>query len=220
MPPRGTRGGEPIGHRFDLRQTARKPTIPDSSRTWKHSFLRQPKNQWLCEIPDEFITDDFNQTGLPEVCPRFLQCCDIMVGRIDLGQVLPIVGELQEQLAVAYGLLHARYITSPDGLSRVREKYEDVVYGSCPRLNCLGEPMLPIGLSSSLSSRKDPNPVRAFCPCCREVYNPRTPQTLDGAFFGPNMCHIFIDDLGLKSRKKSYTPYVHTAFGFRVRDEG
>jgi casein kinase II subunit beta len=173
----------------------------------------------LCEIPDEFITDHFNQTGLPDICHRFAQCCDIMVGKFDATQILPIARELEEQLPIAYGLLHARFIMSPDGLNGVREKYIEMVYGTCPRINCQDEPLLPIGLSSNLSTRAQPNPVRVFCPCCREVYNARPAQTLDGAFFGPNMCHIFIDDMNLASHRKRYVPYAHVAFGFRVRDE-
>jgi casein kinase II subunit beta len=142
-----------------------------------------------------------------------------MVGKVDASQVLPIVRELEQQLPIAYGLLHARYILSPLGLISVCEKYGERVYGTCPRLNCQEERLLPIGMSSHLSTRTEPNPVRVFCPCCREIYNPRPPQTLDGAFFGPNMAHIFVDEMKLFSHKKRYAPYPHMAFGFRVRDE-
>jgi casein kinase II subunit beta len=140
-----------------------------------------------------------------------------MIGNLDSIQVFPNLRELEEQLPIAYGLLHARYIMSPEGLNKIREKYSEKVYGTCPRVNCQREPMLPIGISSNLSSRFQPNPVCVFCPCCREIYNARPQQYLDGAYFGPNMCHIFIDEMNLNSRRR-FIPYIHMAFGFRVRD--
>jgi casein kinase II subunit beta len=141
-----------------------------------------------------------------------------MIGRVDSIQLFPILRELEEQLPIAYGLLHARYIMSPEGLNKICEKYAQKVYGTCPRVNCQGEPVLPVGLSSNLSNRTESNPVCVFCPRCREIYHARPQQNLDGAFFGPNMCHVFVDEMNLFSRRKGYAPYTHMAFGFRVRN--
>jgi casein kinase II subunit beta len=115
---------------------------------------------------------------------------------------------------LAYGLIHARFIMSPDGIDRVIEKYVDSVFGTCLRIGCQGELLLPIGLTSEVGKK----PFKAFCPCCREVYDPRPKQTLDGAFFGPNMVHIFIDQMKIKKHHAAYSPYTHYAFGFRVRE--
>jgi casein kinase II subunit beta len=178
---------------------------------WKEMWLYQ--NPWLCDVSDDFIMDRFNICGLPEMCPRFTQCCDVITGQLSGAAMFPIASDLIRQLPLAYGLIHVRFIMSPGGINCILEKYRDSVFGTCPRRGCDNERLLPIGLTSKVGKK----PVKAFCPCCREVYDPRPKQTLDGAFFGPNMVHIFIDQMQLKRRHEAYKPYTHYAFGFRVR---
>jgi casein kinase II subunit beta len=196
---------------IDLRQSSRPPTIPEQFCRWKQTWLRL--NPWLCDVSDEFITDRFNIYGLPEVCPRFSNCCDVIVGKLSPDAILPIASELAPQLPIAYGLIHVRFIMSPEGMERILEKYRDNVFGTCPRLGCQNERLLPIGLTSEVGKK----PVKAFCPCCREVYDPRPRLTLDGAYFGPNMVHLFVDQMKINGRHAAYKPYTHCAFGFRVR---
>ena len=124
--------------------------------------------------------------------------------------------QLLQVLPIAYGLIHQRYIMSPEGLESVFRKYQSHVYGTCPRTKCRKEPMVPIGLTLELGKTK----VKAFCPVCRQVYDPRPEQELDGAYFGPNMAHILLDEYKDTSHpSRRYEPYQHTAFGFRVHKE-
>lgn len=53
-----------------------------------------------------------------------------------------------------YGLIHARYIISPRGLSMMREKYLLGTFGSCQRILCDRQLVLPIGLSEELSTSR------------------------------------------------------------------
>jgi casein kinase II subunit beta len=206
-------GAQSQTHRqIDLRQGTRpQPTISDELRRWKQTWLRQ--NPWLCDVTDDFIADRFNLYGLPDVCARFTQCCDVIIGKLGLEATSPIASDLTRQLPVAYGLIHARFVMSPDGIERVTEKYREGVFGTCPRLCCEKERLLPIGLTSEVGQK----PVKTFCPCCREIYEPRPKQDTDGAYFGPNMVHLFVDQVRAHERHAAYKPYAHCAFGFRLR---
>ena len=53
-----------------------------------------------------------------------------------------------------YGLIHARYIISPRGLTMMREKYVLGTFGSCQRILCDRQLVLPIGLSEELSTSR------------------------------------------------------------------
>ena len=53
-----------------------------------------------------------------------------------------------------YGLIHARYIISPRGPTMMREKYVLGTFGSCQRILCDRQLVLPIGLSEELSTSR------------------------------------------------------------------
>jgi casein kinase II subunit beta len=200
--------------RVDLRQDIDIPPPPDIPRDWKRRFLREERHSWLCEIPDSYISDNFNVFGLDEIISDFSACRDVIVGNFSPGNLPPaILKRIKDSLLTTYGLIHARFIMSPDGLKCVRDKYLVAQYGTCPRLSCHSEPVLPFGVTGDLGKET----VKVFCPCCREIYAPKGRQNLDGAFFGPNMAHIFLDEMNLTGKRREFEPYVHMAFGFRVK---
>lgn len=198
-------------HRIDLRGN-KTPDVNEFCRNWKNDFLR--KFPWLLNIPDEYIDDKFNVYGLNKEFSFFDLCCEIIRGKGNLSCVPPAdIKIIRAQLPQVYGMIHARFILSPGGLTALNDKYKRSQYGTCPRLNCHNEQLLPIGLSSQMEISL----VYAFCPCCREIFYPRPKIDLDGAFFGPNAAHIFIDEMEIKSNQEKYQPYPHNAFGFRLR---
>ena len=74
-----------------------------------------------------------------------------------------------QEIREIYGLIHKRFIQTQIGLGLVREKFLDGVYGSCPRLLCNKQVLLPVGLSEDARYSQ----VKVFCPLCQEVYKPR-----------------------------------------------
>ena len=44
--------------------------------------------------------------------------------------------EIYQSAMDLYGVIHARYILSPHGLNKMREKYQQGAFGTCPRVLC------------------------------------------------------------------------------------
>ena len=124
--------------------------------------------------------------------------------------------EVYQEATDIYGLLHSRYIQTPRGLSMMREKILNTVYGVCPRLLCGGNHVIPIGMSERLKDSR----VKLYCPKCGEIYVPkRKCEDIDGAYFGPSFPFILLKyhpDLGRKEPPKQYEPSI---YGFKLHGE-
>ena len=192
---------------------SRKTSYPSN---WKKYFLSLPQNSWLCDISDDFINDNFNLYGLEADFQYFSACKDVITGAKKLDRLSAKVADklFREELEKAYGLIHARYIISPEGIQQMKEKYFNKEFGTCPRFECQKEPLLPYGKSSTLRTSR----VKGFCPRCRQVYYPRPVMELDGAYFGPNAAHILIDNLGIIGRCLHNEPFKLQVCGYSVYD--
>lgn len=215
------------GAHFTLQMDNWNGKLPQN---WKKEFLA--KNPWFCEIPDDFIKDKFNLYGLDANYPKYLRnqiegiskedysyyfnvCTNVIIGQQSLESISKsIIKHILHILPIVYGMIHARYIITPDGISQMVEKYSRHTFGVCPRINCDKEPLLPIGTSSYPGHSY----VNGFCPCCRKVYVPRPMVELDGAYFGPNAAHIIIGHLKIVNKHMNYRKFEREAFGFKVAD--
>ena len=75
------------------------------------------------------------------------------------------------------------------GLAMMREKYVANHFGTCPRVLCNGQSVLPIGMSEHLKHSR----VKVYCPLCEDVYVPKKRcSDVDGAYFGCSFPHIFL----------------------------
>lgn len=189
---------------------------PIYPKNWKEDFLKQPENSWFCDIPDDYIIESFNLTGLEDKFSYFDQELQVLVNKKSITKLADSIREtVWNELPILYGSIHARFIISPDGINQVKEKYNRREYGFCPRISCNKEPLLPIGITSELKK----NRVKGFCPKCRSVYRPNPVVEIDGGFFGPNCPHILVEELNLRGKYREYKPYVRSAFGYHVYDE-
>lgn len=123
----------------------------------------------------------------------------------------PLSPELEADAFYLYGALHARFIITSRGLSKMAEKCRRGDFGTCPRVGCFGQPVLPLGTSDRLFQ----STVRLYCPRCQDVYRHplagnfkfrenRHPLSqvweknlldhplLDGAFFGTSFAHMIL----------------------------
>ena len=120
-------------------------------------------------------------------------------------------------------------LPSPNpSISRITQ-YAAKEFGTCPLIQCNGQPVLPVGLRDEMGA----DTVKIYCPRCQSVYHPppirsrsshHGPGTaagsgaVDGAAFGTTFPHLFLmtfnnlvpDPLDSKSK------YVPRVFGFRV----
>ena len=139
--PKWTRNTSPIISTCTASARRSSTLSKASSAPFNHLLLTREAMQMIlrCDSPD---SEDLND-------PHFLE---IYQSAMDL-----------------YGVIHARFILSPHGLAKMREKFMQGAFGTCPRVLCERQHVLPIGVSEELSTSR----VKVYCPRCHDVYLPR-----------------------------------------------
>lgn len=192
----------------------------DEGQTWIQWFLENEENEYFVEIDDDFLTDDFNWTGMPHGCERI----DIIKGYMlsdEHGNDLSDdeMEHLDEVARKVYGLLHSRFIITKDGIAKMREFYNIAKFGRCPRFNCSGQAVLPIGLSDIPGMYN----TYIYCPRCQDIYTPRKLlHSYDGAYFGTTFAHFFLmqqTDILEGLNNGEYNEYVPRVFGFKIHKD-
>eukprot|EP00466_Bigelowiella_natans_P007762 jgi/Bigna1/131781/aug1.15_g6489 len=185
----------------------------ENSWVYQHTVNRP----FLCEVNPEWIRDTFNLNGLSTQIPHYEICLRrILDYEVGFDKLPPKKqAELEACCETLYGLVHARYITSPEGLDRMRQKYERGDFGACPRALCKGFRLLPVGITDELRLR----PVKTFCPNCKELYHVRVRHaaTIDGAFYTRTFPHMFLLKYPHLQPKCQPVKYQPTIFGFNVK---
>ena len=127
------------------------------------------------------------------------------------------IHKVLETARVLYGLIHARYVLTAQGLSDMKAKYKAHEFGPCPRSLCEKQTVLPTGLSDSVSLSGD-NPMKLFCAKCQELYDYNVPggNYIDGAFFGTTFPHLFMQTFHELRPTPSTAQYIPRVFGFKV----
>lgn len=121
--------------------------------------------------------------------------------------------DLYQEAIDLYGLIHARYILTPKGLAMMRQKFTANNFGTCPRVLCNSQPVLPIGMSENLKYSR----VKVFCPRCEDVYVPKKRcADVDGAYFGCSFPHIFLQTYPDLVPKESPNTYIPRIYGFKI----
>lgn len=194
-----------------------------AERTWITLHCARKGNDFYCRVPDEFVEDNFNLTGLNEVVPNYEHAVAHLLGRKfrqtsheRMTRAVPSLDTIERSAERLYGLVHARYAMTADGIATVRAKYLKRAYGGCPRVFCNGAHVLPIGLTD----KTDEATVKVFCPRCNDVYVPRSTRDhqLDGAFFGTGLPHmLFMVHPELRPPPVT-EEFDARLFGFRLRD--
>ena len=102
--------------------------------------------------------------------------------------------ELRDQIEASarhlYGLIHARFIITTRGLTKMGDKYKKCDFGRCPRVLCYGQALLPVGLSDIPYQKA----VKLYCQRCEDIYSPKSTRhgQIDGAYFGSTFPHMLL----------------------------
>lgn len=188
--------------------------------SWVSWFCSLKGNEFFAQVPEDYLQDDFNLTGLSSQVPYYDYALD-MVLDVDSPQDDMLTEEQQEVVEQAaeilYGLIHARYIVTTRGLSAMLEKCKTFDFGRCSRASCQGQAVLPAGLSD-LPQKET---VKVFCPRCKDIFLPKSRRrgVIDGAYWGTTFPHLMVMTHPTIVDPKQPKPeaYVPRIFGFKVR---
>lgn len=177
--------------------------LPNASE-WVLEFVQ--RNEWLCVVEESYANDNFNLYGLSNTTENYQQIIKMIRGQFYDYNLNLSENQIRKECESLYGLIHARYLLTFNGVKAMQTKYEKAIFGRCPRVACKRQALLPIGLSPNLGEMK----VKTFCPCCLDIYD--TNCELDGAFFGPYFPHFFMqalkNDVKFEQREPTKLSYL------------
>lgn len=201
--------------------TTSSSTINNDDLSWTSWFCSRNGNEYFCEIDDSFILDRFNMTGLPDMVILYRQALNVILDdapsdmdtSINYG-VDPAYEMIQKSAETLYGLIHARYVLSVEGLLSVMKKYRQQDYGICPKVFCNKAHLLPMGLSDKLNE----STVKCYCPSCCDIFEPKSTKhrIIDGAFFGTGLPHMLFMSYPQLRPKGPVYKYVPSLYGFKI----
>mmetsp|Transcript_1515 Transcript_1515/g.3217 ORF Transcript_1515/g.3217 Transcript_1515/m.3217 type:complete len:382 (+) Transcript_1515:202-1347(+) len=194
---------------------------------WIQWFCGLKGHEMFCQVERAYIEDGFNLYGLRACVSNFSDCLDLILDRI--GPEDSDDSHLTQSACTLYGLIHARYIVTTHGLDSMYNKYAAKEFGTCPLVQCNGQPVLPVGLRDEIGV----DIAKIFCPKCKSVYQPpplRSSRSghhssnsggggaVDGAAFGTTFPHLFLMTFNnlVPDSLPPNSAYIPRVFGFRV----
>jgi len=211
----------------------------EDHESWISWYCTLDGNEFFCEISKDFLNDHFALFGLKN---------QIQNGYFDLALKMilgaaPSDAEIEsadfldifQHADVLYGLAHARFILTADGLGQMKDKYLDDDFGCCPRVMCESWPLLPIGLVEGKYSE-----VKGYCGKCQEVYelenddlddqnnpsmepgeeNEHSQRTMtNGQAFGSSFAPFFYLTFPSLAPKEAARVFEPRIYGFRIYNQ-
>ncbi|KAL7531980.1 hypothetical protein ACHAXR_004345 [Thalassiosira sp. AJA248-18] len=193
---------------------------------WIQWFCGLKGHEMFCQVERAYIEDGFNLYGLRACVSNFSDCLDLILDRI--GPEDSDDSHLTQSACTLYGLIHARYIVTTHGLDSMYNKYAAKEFGTCPLVQCNGQPVLPVGLRDEIGV----DTAKIFCPKCKSVYQPPPIRSrsghhssnsggggaVDGAAFGTTFPHLFLMTFNnlVPDPLPPNSAYIPRVFGFRV----
>ncbi|KAI8807755.1 casein kinase II, regulatory subunit, partial [Cladochytrium replicatum] len=158
--------------------------------SWISWYCSLPGHEFFLEVPESFIEDDFNLTGLNQMVQLYNEALDMI---LDLEpedphhlEKISLIEASAEQL---YNLIHQRYVITKQGLQSMAERLQDGYFGYCPRVLCGSRcGVLPVGITDQPNTAT----MKLLCPRCSDIYHPSEQRhaKVDGAVFGTTFPHL------------------------------
>jgi len=189
-------------------------TESDYAGYWRDWFLAGRGNEYFCDIDEEYLTDRFNLTGLNTEVQYYQYALELVTDVLDFECDDEMRDQIEKAARHLYGLVHARFIVTTRGLTKMLEKYKKGEFGKCPRVMCGGQPLLPMGQHDLPHHSL----VKLYCAKCEDLYNPKSSRhaAIDGAYFGTSFHNILFQMYPAMLPTKSLRRYEPRVFGFKV----
>ncbi|XP_024029731.1 casein kinase II subunit beta-1 [Morus notabilis] len=188
----------------------------DEEVSWVTWLCNQKGNEFFCQVDDGYLLDDSNLSGLSSQVPCYDYALDLILDvESSHDEFTDEQNDLVEWAAeMLYGLIHARYILTSQGMAAMLEKYRSYDFGTCPRFHCNKQRCLPVGESDTPRSRT----VKIYCPKCEDIYAPESKhqENIDGAYFGTTFPHLFFMNNPHLRPEKANENYVPRIYGFKI----
>ncbi|KAF4659722.1 hypothetical protein FOZ61_004532 [Perkinsus olseni] len=224
-PPEGTAhlplSQQPVSIFVDARPAV--STLNDDSCSydcgWIAWYCSLKGHEMFSEVDEDYIRDAFNLYGLRAKVQFYDHALEMILSderpdEEDLADNDFL--EIYREAVDLYGLIHARYCLTPRGLSVVKEKYLRGDYGTCPRVYCNGQHVLPTG---RVGEELRVEPVKLYCPKCEQLYVPRQKHAhLDGAYFGASLPSLFFQTFPKLIPAEVPVYFEPRVFGFKVHN--
>ena len=187
-----------------------------SDMTWIQWFCSMTGHEFFIEIDEDYIKDTFNLYGLKPLFSQYDEVLNLILSpscpdEEEMKQESYL--ELYQEAADLYGLIHSRFIISQGGMEIMKDKYMSAGFGTCPRVMCEKQPVLPSGASDELRASR----VKLYCPKCQDLYFPKQKLSdVDGAYFGTSFPHLFFlnfPDLAVGKPNRNFVPKL---YGFKM----
>lgn len=82
-------------------------------------FISSRGNEYFCEIDEDYLTDRFNLTGLNTEVQYYQYALDLVTDVFDLDCDDDMRETIESSARHLYGLVHARYIVTTRGLTKM-----------------------------------------------------------------------------------------------------
>jgi casein kinase II subunit beta len=82
-------------------------------------FISSRGNEYFCEIDEDYLTDRFNLTGLNTEVQYYQYALDLVTDVFELDCDDEMRETIEKSARHLYGLVHARYIVTTRGLSKM-----------------------------------------------------------------------------------------------------
>ncbi|SPP89197.1 casein kinase II subunit beta'-like [Drosophila guanche] len=187
--------------------------VPKSN--WVRRFCKQYGKNFFVEVDQEFMTDNFNLLFLEG--ENYQRSLNVILNESESESEPDAEHNYDMEAAKLYGRIHSRFILTDHGIELMYQKFQKGVFGTCPRVLCTRQKVLPIGMSDTPGKEM----VRLYCPKCKEVYIPKSVRyaKIDGAYFGPNFPQMLFMAKPWAQPKRSKAKYVPRLFGFKIHPQ-
>lgn len=198
----------------------RKKKYCTSQKNWIRSFCQESGHEFYVEVPISFINDPVVSSLMCDTypCPYVREAFKLIVDS-DLDddfQSEDIIVQIEQTSRSLYNLLHAKYIATFEGLTAIKEKCEQGVFGQCPRVYCRGHFLFPVGMHD----KEKKSSVKCFCAKCRDIYHPTIVRhrNIDSCAFGTTLPHLLLQRFPELAPSKPVDAYVPRIYGFRIHE--